>query len=171
MPDPATLRDLPLFQGLGSNQPNMLLAKITAAPLPGISGSSASVMGERSLVMAESGYDPAATLPQRVVKRILALEFVEMAELLPDAWTDENTVPDSGQLHRRARHPPVTDILIWLECFSRLAAMLCTKFPSKAPEFWAYQTSILRAAKNFEGTVWVTYDRQYRREALARHEA
>ena len=78
--------------------------------------------------MAESGYDPAATLPQRVVKWILVLEFVETAELLEDAWTDENTVPDSGQSHRWARRPPVTDILIWLECFSRLAAVLCTKF-------------------------------------------
>ena len=83
----------------------MLSAEITAAPLPGIAGSSSSVMGERPLAMAESGYDPAATLPQRIVKQILALEFVEKAELLPDAWTDENTVPDSGQSHCRARRP------------------------------------------------------------------
>ena len=47
---------------------------------------------------------------------------------------------------------------------------MCTKFPGKAPEFWAYQASILRPAKNFEGTAWAAYDQQYRREALARHD-
>ena len=49
-----------------------------------------------------------------------------------------------------------------------LAAILVTCFPEKAPELWAYQTTILRAARNYEGTAWVTYDRQFCREALAR---
>ena len=58
-------------------------------------------------------------------------------------------------------HPQVTDILMWFECFTQLALVLCAKFPGKAAEFWAYQTTILRASRNFEGTVWVTYDCHY----------
>ena len=33
-------------------------------------------------------YHPTAALPQRVIKKILELEFVEMAELTNDAWQD-----------------------------------------------------------------------------------
>ena len=46
-----------------------------------------------------------------------------------------------------------------------MAAVLCSKYPQKAPELFAYQAAIVRAARNIEG---VSYDRQYRREALAR---
>ena len=88
-----------------------------------------------------------------------------MAELLPESWPEENA--EVGHQHRRTRHPPVTDILTWLECFAGMAVVLSTNYPGKAAEFWAYQTSILRAARNFKGPAWVAYDGQYRREALA----
>ena len=69
-------------------------------------------------------------------------------------------------LHCRPTHrAPVTDISVWLECYSRMAAIIVTHFPEKAPELWAYQATILRAAQNYEGTAWVAYDRQFRREA------
>ena len=34
-------------------------------------------------------YNPAAALPQKMVKKILDLEFVEIAELTNDAWQDD----------------------------------------------------------------------------------
>ena len=51
-----------------------------------------------------------------------------------------------------------------------MAAVLATRYPEKSPELWAYQTLIVRAALNFEATAWVTYDRQYRRDVLARRD-
>ena len=36
------------------------------------------------------------------------------------------------------------------------------------PELLAYQAAIIWAERNYEGKQWVAYDRQYRREALAR---
>ena len=48
-----------------------------------------------------------------------------------------------------------------------MAAVLMSRFPNNGPELWAYQASIVRAARKYEGTAWVAYDRQYRREALA----
>ena len=62
---------------------------------------------------------------------------------------------------------PITDISQWVERYSLMAAVICTRFPDKAKELFAYQTSIVRAERNYEGKRWVTYDRQYRREALA----
>ena len=49
-----------------------------------------------------------------------------------------------------------------------MVAILTWHFPEKAPELLAYQASIVQAERNYEGKQWVTYDRQYRREALAR---
>ena len=63
---------------------------------------------------------------------------------------------------------PITDISQWIERFSLMAAVLCTRFPEKAPELFAYQAMIVRAERNYEGKRWVAYDRQFRREALAR---
>ena len=49
-----------------------------------------------------------------------------------------------------------------------VAAVLATRFPEKAPELFAYQATIVRAERNYEGKRWVSYDRQFRWEALAR---
>ena len=44
---------------------------------------------------------------------------------------------------------------------------MTTRFPEKAAELWAYQTTIIHAAHTYEGANWVAYDRLYRREMLA----
>ena len=62
---------------------------------------------------------------------------------------------------------PITDIKQWLEKYSLMAAVLVSRFPEKAPELFAYQATIIRAERNYEGQQWVEYDRQFRREALA----
>ena len=49
-----------------------------------------------------------------------------------------------------------------------MAAIICTRFPHKAPELLAYQATIVLTKRNYEGTQWVSYDYHYRREALAR---
>ena len=115
---------------------------------------------------------PIAGIPTRLACHILDLDFVEMCDLLPDSWQDETQqllVLDSLQLapRRLSRKAPVQDISLWIECFSRMVAVLVTRYPDKVPEMFSYQASIVKAAQNFEGTSWVAYDRQYRREALA----
>lgn len=50
-----------------------------------------------------------------------------------------------------------------------MVASLCTKYPDKAPKFWSYQSTILRAAQNYEGKRgWVAYVWHFWREALTR---
>ena len=113
-------------------------------------------------------YNPAAALPPKVAKKVLALEFVEMSELRADIWPDDTVPTESSPGPRRPSKPPVTNVRTWLECYGRMAALLCTRFPEKAAELWAYQTSILHAAHAYEGANWVAYDRLYRREMLAK---
>ena len=168
LPPPGSLPEIPLFTASSDHQSGLdLLAAAAATHTDTVTTAWVPPAGQL-VTPLPSGYDPVAALPPKLVKRILNLEFVEMADLLPEAWPEESAAADAGHQHRRARRPPVTDILTWLECYASMAAVLSTRYPGKISEFWAYQISILRAARNFEGPAWVAYDRQYRREALAR---
>ena len=69
---------------------------------------------------------------------------------------------------RRTPKPPVISMKPWLESYVRMAAVLVSRFPEKAPELWAYQSTILVAAHNYEGANCVAYDRQFRRAMLAK---
>eukprot|EP00731_Ephydatia_muelleri_P000369 Em0001g369a len=123
-----------------------------------------------SLSHTPPSFDTIAGLPARLVKRILEFEFVEMATCSRTRGRKSpNRGPDGNPMVRRlVRRAPLTEITLWLEGFARLASVLTTKHPTKSAELWAYQSAIIRAARNFEGTAWVAYDRQFRREALAR---
>ncbi len=112
-----------------------------------------------------------ASLPPKLTKRILDLEFIHMAELLPETWSMVDQQDKAGkccqQVQRLPKRGLVKDILIWLECYSVMVAVLTTKYPAKAPELAAYQRTIIRAARNYEDEAWVTYDVCYRRNAAA----
>lgn len=95
---------------------------------------------------------------------VLDLEFVKMSELRADILLDEPIVGDTGhQARRTPSNQPVTDIKVWLDCYSRMAALLCTQFLQKAPEVWAYQAT----AHNYEASIWIAYNHQLRRDMLA----
>ena len=116
---------------------------------------------------APGPFNPAAALSPKVVKKILALEFVEMSELRADVWPEDPTPAEAPSTSRRPGRPPVITIKTWLDFFARLAAVLVSRFPENGPELWAYQSTILNAAHSYEGATWVAYDRQFRREMLA----
>ena len=107
-------------------------------------------------------------LPKKLVKRILELEFVDMAELVPDSWQyTEEDQPKCCHQPKRQRRGPVADILLWVECFSYMVEVLTTGHPQKTPEFMAYQRTIVRAQRSFSGEGWITYDTCFRRKAAA----
>ena len=140
------------------------LAPHTLLGLPPAPPTLASSPAALALLTKPGPFNPAASLPAKVAKRILDLEFVEMAEV-----TVDDDLQGSGRQPAPARLP-VTDISQWLERFSLMAAILTTRFPEKAGELFAYQATIVRAERNYEGKRWVSYDRQFRREALARRD-
>ena len=110
-------------------------------------------------------FNPAVSLSTKVTKKILDLEFMEMAEVTLDHTPDQvpGCPPHPGR-------PPIMDISQWVEWYSLMAAVIATRFPIKAPELFAYQATIVRAERNYEAGRWVTYDLQFRQEALARRD-
>ena len=106
-----------------------------------------------------------ATLPPKLMKRILNKEYIEMFEILPESWRLEMEASTPAGHGKRPRRGPITDIQVWCECYAVMAAALSAAYPLKAPHLFAYMRSIVRASRNFEGTAWVSYDMSYRRAA------
>ena len=101
-----------------------------------------------------------AAVPHRLIKRIVVKEYIDMAEMLPDSWKVEASKATSGYCSV-TKHPcrgMVTDVLVWTECYATMASILATTFPDKAPLFTAHLQTVIRAARNFEGMAWATYD-------------
>jgi hypothetical protein len=67
------------------------------------------------------------SLPAKLVKKIIELEFLEMTELLPDTWRLQEE--DTGCCHQRRGQckGPITDILTWVECHSFIVTVLANK--------------------------------------------
>ena len=108
-------------------------------------------------------------LPQKLILKIVELEYIEMADLVPESWRlqEEEQGRCCHQARRLPRKGPVTDILLWVECYASLVAVLSTRYPAAVPELMAYQITILKASKSFVGEGWVTYDTYYRHKAAA----
>ena len=86
-----------------------------------------------------------SSVPPRLVRKILSLEFVDMWELLPESWRLDQS--EGSCCHaRRPRRGLVTNFLLWTECFATLVAVLATRYPEKTPHFMAYLRTITRAS-------------------------
>ena len=159
---PATAQ-LPLFSPTGATTGGLELLAAAATATTRATGGSDTLNPSPPLTKP-GPFNPSAALPMKLVKRILDLDFVDMSEVTVDA--DE--IPQGPGRPPAPARLPVTEISQWIERYSLMAAVLCSRFPDKAGELFAYQAAIVRAERNYEGKRWVTYDRQFRREALAR---
>ena len=106
------------------------------------------------------------SVPPKLIKKILAKEYVDIWELLPDTWQVEADGPCCHT--KRPRRSLITDVTLWTECYATMAAILASAFPSKAPHFFAYLRTITKASRTFESSAWASYDMAYRRQAANR---
>ena len=91
-----------------------------------------------------------------------------MANLVPDRWQYQEEESKCCHQHKRPRRGPITDILVWTECFALMVEILvCSAHPSKVSQLMSYQSIIVRAQRTFSGEGWVTYDTCFRRKAAA----
>ncbi len=74
----------------------------------------------------------------KLAKKICALEYVDMAELLPEAWRQEADRGESCCHTPRPSRGLITDVTVWAECYATMAALLASHYPGKAPHLLAY---------------------------------
>ena len=104
------------------------VATLAPASLPAVPAVQSVLSAPVAVTGVLSG-DGLAPLPPKLIKRIQQLEFVEMADLLPEAWLLEESTMEA-QLRRQKG--PVTDILVWVQCFATFASTLAMAYPDKS---------------------------------------
>ena len=103
-------------------------------------------------------------IPPRLVKKVLSLEYIDMAELLLENY-DYADEAECSHSARSARRSPVANIIVWLDCYASLMSVLCSAYPEKFGQFILYQKTIFLAHCRFAGEGWVIYDGSYHRQA------
>ena len=80
------------------------------------------------------------TVPARLVKHILAGEFVDMGELSQEALRAEFRRPGEGedQKSSKAKFRPVADRDAWVAGFAQYAGVVCRTHPGKAVALWGH---------------------------------
>ena len=144
--------------GLGIVPPASLLASMptfsappTAAAMPVLAMPSdpmpSTAPGTPLATPLRVGGQQSWALPAKLVKRILDLEYVDMAELVPDSWCFQEEEEASKCCHQPKRHRqgPITNILLWVECYASMVEVLCSAHPEKVGGFLSYLRTIVRA--------------------------
>ena len=104
-------------------------------------------------------------IPEHICTKIINLEYVDMAELKPSNWLLNSDETEKVSFPFKKRKEPVTDILVWVQCYSAMASMLAERYPAKIPHLMAYQSTIVKCAKYYQGLAWVAYNMEFRRKA------
>ena len=106
-------------------------------------------------------------VPAKLVKRIQALEFVEMRELLPDnmalAERLEALPIRTGQPAKQAEQREVGSLITWVSSFTTYVAVVAEAHPERVRDMLAYMRLIVREAHKHGGQGWLTYDAVFRR--------
>ena len=108
-------------------------------------------------------------IPGKLVKRIQALEYVDMWDLLPDniALAERLAALPSGLAPPK---PPGEReiggnqaLLTWVSSFDTYVAIVAEVHPERVEDMLAYLRLIVREAGKFGGNGWLTYDSVFRR--------
>ena len=92
---------------------------------------------------------------------------MDMAELKQETWLFDDQAADKSVISLfRRRKEPVSDILVWVQCYATMVAFLSEKYPQHVPHLMWYLVDIVRSSKLYSGLGWVAYDSAYRRRAL-----
>ena len=116
------------------------------------------------------GYAP---IPYKLVSRITAGLFVDLADLLPDNIRAQEIEPQAfleGKLvvsGSKKRVVEIADIITWIVAFTIFSMILCHNFPSRWKDLNQYKLLIIQTARRFPDKSWLHYDIAFRKEAAA----
>lgn len=88
-------------------------------------------------------------VPRKLVTRIQAGEFVDIAELLPDRMGVTSTPSFSSDKDEKQplkmKRRQVTNIMEWVQCYSIYVAVLTSKYSDRIQDLMGYQALIVEA--------------------------
>ena len=110
----------------------------------------------------------AVTVSEKIVKKSLRGEYIDMCEFLPDTLGTVSSPVKGGSADNtlaRKKKRKIRTILQWVECFNAFISLVSNSEPNRVPDLLAYSSLIVHAARKFEGDGWQVYDRNFRRAA------
>lgn len=110
------------------------------------------------------------SIPKRVQERMLKWEFVDLAEFRQRSAAERTALEDNtdklmilpGFEVAHSKKKPVTDIITWVQCFSRYTAAMAQSFPDCTPGFMSHMITVLKAYTEVEEPAWWEYDEAFR---------
>ena len=124
------------------------------------------------LILVGEGLPP---ISSKIVQSIERGDFIDLAQLLPKTpnWDDEVYTEVADQVILISKVKPtkqksIQDLPTWVEAFCTFAAVKGKKFPKLIPELMAYAATIAKAARDYGGKNWLTYDYRFRQLAATR---
>ena len=115
------------------------------------------------------GYSP---IPAKLVTKLRAGQFVDLADLLPENVKAQDSEPQSyldGKLlvSTKKRVREITDIVTWVEAFTVYMWIFCCTHSSRWQDMTQYKLLILQTARQFSDKAWLHYDTAFRKDAAA----
>ena len=110
-------------------------------------------------------------VPGRAVDKILAGDYIDFSELLPDNMElmrrDGERDMAAGWQSVRSPIRRLTSLLSWVQAYAAFAAVVLSHQPDRSTELMAYLRVLVREAQRCGGTGWRAYDQQFRMQAGA----
>ena len=115
------------------------------------------------------GYSP---IPEKLVKKIKAGQFIDLADPLPENVKAQDSEPqtymDGKLLVSTKRVRDITDIVTWVAAFTAFMWILCCTHPSRWQDMTQYKLLILQTTHRFSGGVWLHCGTAFQRGAGCR---
>ena len=105
-------------------------------------------------------------IPSKTVRKIQALEFVELRELLPDNISLTERLESLPHRPWSLRDPvarEISSLPTWMSAFATYIAIVSEAHPYRVRDMCAYMRLIVQEAQKFGGTGWLTYDTIFRK--------
>jgi hypothetical protein len=109
-------------------------------------------------------------IPYKLALKIWRGEFIDLNLLLPHRLgAPEPTLAEALQARGPRDHKQISTIEQWVVCFNAFISVVAVQAPQRVRDLLAYSTLITKAAHDYEGTPWLSYDSHFRTLAATLH--
>ena len=107
-------------------------------------------------------------IPEKLVRRSQSLDYVDLAELLPENM-ELQRLADTESRHGSGQRQPRqgNSLMTWVQCFVTYAAVVAEAHPNRMRDLMVHLRMIVREAQRHGGDGWRSYDVLLRKIAAA----